>query len=265
MKPMIHFAHGNGFPSLCYSQLFKALSSRYEVRYIDKVGHNPAFPVADNWHELVDEVLDSIERQANQPVIAVGHSLGGVLSLLAAIQRPELFKALVMIDSPLLGRLKSHTVRLAKLLGFIDHVTPALRTRGRRKQWHTQEQLVSYLKSRPLFKTFSPACLQDYIDYGLEKNDDGYRLAFDRHVEYMIYRTIPHHLHQFAGKLTVPTALIYADKSHVMGKFDVRYMKYHYHIHCVKVKGTHMLPMENPSLLAEQIIDVIDEGDLIAK
>lgn len=258
MKEPIHFAHGNGFPSRCYSQLFKALGEQFDCYYIDKVGHSPTYPVTENWPFLVDEVIDSIKRQLDQPVIAVGHSLGGVLSMLAAIQEPTLFKAVIMLDSPLLGRLKSSMVRLAKVLGFIDHITPAFRTRGRRRKWQTQEQLIAYLKDRPLFKTFSKACLQDYIDYGLYHNENGYHLVFDSHIEYLIYRTIPHHLHQYAGKLIVPTAMIYGAQSNVVDRFDVRYMKGHYHIDCFKMRGTHMLPMEKPKVVAKHVIQALD-------
>ncbi|OCH97506.1 hydrolase [Legionella jamestowniensis] len=258
MRELIHFAHGNGFPSLCYSQLLKQLNKKYDYCYIDKIGHNPLFPVTENWHFLVDEVIASVELKACQPVIALGHSLGGVLSLLAAIEKPELFKAVVMIDSPLLGRFKSSMVRLAKALGVIDRVTPAFRTRSRREHWQTKEQLIDYLKNRDLFKTFTSDCLQDYIDYGLRKTEHGYILRFDRHIEYLIYRTIPHTLHEYEGKLTVPAALIYGDKSTVVDKLDIRYMKKHYNITSVRISGTHMLPMESPEHVAKQVFSVLD-------
>ncbi|KTD64795.1 alpha/beta fold hydrolase [Legionella spiritensis] len=260
MKEIIHFAHGNGFPSLCYSQLFHALEeAHFTCCFIEKIGHNPKYPVTENWPYLVDEVIDSIHRQSNEPVIAVGHSLGGVLSMLAAIKQPSLFKAVIMIDSPLLGRLKSNMVKLAKVLGVIDRVTPAHRTRTRRQIWNDKQQLIQYLKSRPLFKTFSEACLQDYMEFGLKKGDDGrFHLVFDSRIEYSIYRSIPHHLYEYAGKLTVPTALIYGSHSDVVSRLDVHYMKHNFNIRCFKMKGTHMLPMEEPDLVANHIIRALD-------
>lgn len=192
MRELIHFAHGNGFPSLCYKQLLEQLETRFDCCFIDKIGHDPDYPVGENWHNLVAEIIASIKRQAEQPVIAVGHSLGGVLSLLAAIEQPQLFKAVIMLDSPLIGAFKSSMVRLAKTLGIIDRVTPAFRTKKRREHWQNYEQLISYLKTRDLFKTFTEECLNDYIKYGLEYKEDGYYLRFDRHIEYQIYRTIPH-------------------------------------------------------------------------
>lgn len=258
MREVIHFAHGNGFPALCYQQLFDKLRGRFDFCYIDKIGHNPLFPVEDNWEKLVEEVIASIRRQAQRPVIGLGHSLGGVLSLMAAMKQPELFKAVVMIDSPLIGPLKSKMVKLAKALGVIDRITPASRTKGRRDHWQNKEQLIHYLKSRDLFKTFTDECLNDYITNGLDHSKDGYYLRFDRHIEYQIYRTIPHNIPQFKGKLITPTALIYGDKSSVVDRIDRHYMRSHFGIKCYKVKGTHLVPMENPQAVAKQITHAID-------
>lgn len=258
MRELIHFAHGNGFPALCYKQLLNQLETRFDYCSIDRIGHNPAYPVSENWHNLVVEVIASIKKQADQPVIAVGHSLGGVLSLLAAIEQPELFKAVILLDSPLIGPVKSNMVKLAKSLGIIDRVTPAFRTKGRRQYWQNHDQLLSYLKTRDLFKTFSDECLNDYINYGLEYKEDGYYLRFDRHIEYQIYRTIPHVIPNYQGKLLVPAALIYGDKSSVVGRMDIRYMRTRFNIKSFKTAGTHLFPMEHPNAVGKQVIEVID-------
>jgi len=257
MRDLIHFAHGNGFPSLCYKQMLNHLEKQFDYCYVDRIGHDPLFPVTENWHNLVLELIASVKRQANQPVIAVGHSLGGVLSLLAAIEQPELFKAVIMLDAPLIGRFKSSMVQLAKALGIIDRVTPAFRTRGRRCYWQNRDQLIRYLRTRDLFKTFTDECLNDYINYGLEYKEDGYYLRFDRHIEYQIYRTIPHVLPAFEGKLIVPSALIYGDKSKVVDRMDVRYMEKYFNVSCIKTKGTHLFPMEHPQAVADRIIEAV--------
>ncbi|MBA2710402.1 MAG: alpha/beta hydrolase [Tatlockia sp.] len=258
MRELIHFAHGNGFPSPCYKQLFDELQSRFDCCYIDKIGHNPHFPVQDNWHFLVDELIDSVKTKANKPVIAIGHSVGGVLSLLAAIEQPSLFKAVIMLDSPLPGRFKSSLILLAKTLGVIDTLTPAHLARRRRQFWQSREELLTYLKSRPLFKSFTNECLEDYIDYGLQKTANGYTLRFDRHIEYLIYRTVPHRLYAYEGQLSVPAALIYGDKSEIVDRFDVRYMKRKYNIKSYKMKGSHMLTMEHPKEVAGEIVKALD-------
>lgn len=258
MKQLIHFAHGNGFPALCYKQLLDGLALRFDLCYIDKIGHNQLYPVGENWHYLVDELIASIRQHSSEPVIGLGHSLGGVLTLLAAIEEPSLFKAVIMLDSPLIGPFKSNMVRLAKALGIIDRITPALRTKGRRNYWRTREQLINYLKTRNLFKTFSDECLNDYITYGLKQQEDGYYLRFDRHIEYQIYRTIPHIIPQLEGKLSIPTALIYGDNSTVVNRMDRRYMRANFAIKTFKIKGTHLFPMENPQAVVEHIFKAVD-------
>lgn len=256
-KPLLHFAHGNGFPSLCYSQLLDVLGTEYTCTYVDKVGHTKDYPVTDSWDYLVAEVIESIEAKADAPVIGVGHSLGGVLTCIAAIKKPSLFRHVVMIDSPLLNWLESNIVRIAKAIGIIDRLTPAFRTRVRRQHWHTREELMAYLKTRDLFKTFTDACLEDYINYGTKQDSHGYTLVFDRQVEYSIYRTMPHRFHQYAGQLKVPTALIYADKSTVVPLKTVHYMHKQFGIAGYKMKGTHMLPMEDPVGVGEKIIEIL--------
>lgn len=253
MKPVIHFAHGNGFPSPCYRQFLLALSDDYDVNFVDKLGHNPNYPVSENWHNLVDEVINSIVEQSHSPVIAIGHSLGGILSFLASIERPELIKAVVMIDSPIIGPVKSLFLRMAKRFNIIDKVTPAQRTRGRRTHWQDKESVLRYLKSKPIFQTFSDACIQDYIDYGLVKSNNGYDLAFDRHIEYLIFRTVPHVLPEYVGHLTCPSVMIYGKRSNIVDSFDLRYMRKQHGIRSIGMPGTHMLPFETPIELANQV------------
>jgi pimeloyl-ACP methyl ester carboxylesterase len=258
VKPFIHFAHGNGFPSPCYQQLFNALAPRFELGYIERVGHDINFPITDNWDFLVDEVLFSIQAQTSQPVIAVGHSLGGVLSLLAAFKQPELFKAIILLDSPLLNRFKSTIVQLSKKIGLIDSITPAKRTRNRRTRWDSREEVIAYLKRRTLFKHFTPECLNDYVEFGLRWDDEGYSLRFDPEIEYQIFRTIPHVLHQYKGSLKIPTVLVHGAQSFVVGRLDRRYMHTHYGIINVETPGTHMFPMEHPDAVAQLIGQWVD-------
>lgn len=259
MKEVIHFAHGNGFPSPCYRQLLSSLGTQFDCYYIDRVGHTLEYPVTDNWQYLVNELIASVKRQVHQPVIAVGHSLGGILSLLAAIEQPALFKSVVLLDSPLLGRLKSNIVRLSKVLGVIDRLTPAHRSRQRERHWPCRTDALSYLKSRSLFKTFTDECLNDYIDYGMQNNEDGYFLRFDPRIEYQIYRTIPHILNQYEGLLQIPTTLIYGSKTNVVAKTDLHYMKKKYGINHYEIDGTHMFPMEYPEITANLIIDILSK------
>lgn len=257
MKPILHFAHGNGFPSPCYKQLLQGMQPHFRICYIDKIGHDARYPVTENWQHLVTEVLESIKTQANEPVFALGHSLGGVLSYLAAVQEPSLFRGIVLLDSPMIGSFKSLMIRLAKAMGLIEKLSPAKRTRGRQQFWHSREQLIRYLHKRELFKNFSPACLQDYIDYGLEKRDDGYHLRFDRQIEAEIYKTIPHSLPRMISHQAVPATLLYGLDSTVIDRFDRSYMWRKLGIPSQPVAGGHLFPFEHPEAAVAAILQVL--------
>lgn len=258
MSERIHFAHGNGFPSGCYRQLLSRLSENYPITDIDMVGHD-SYPVTDNWVHLVDEVIDSIEATGKGPVIALGHSLGGALSLMASLKRPDLFSQVIMLDSPIIDHVKSHALGVVKKLGLIDHVTPAKRTKNRKAFWKNREQVEAYLRQKTLFKYFQEDCLQDYIDYGLIKNNQGeYCLKFDRQIEYLIFRTLPHRLPMVKVSNHCPVTMIYGRQSDVVSWYDVLYMRWRWGVKTQSLEGTHMFPFENPKRAAEKILDVMN-------
>lgn len=254
--PYIHFAHGNGFPSPCYLQLLYRLKEHYPCFSLDRIGHNKLYPVTQNWSYLVEELINNIIA-VKQPVIAVGHSLGGVLSTLACLKRPELFQAVILLDAPMLGRFKSKLLRLSKILRLIDNITPAGRTQKRQQYWQSREEALSYFQKKTLFKHFTPECLADYIDYGLEQDENGYKLWFDREIEYQIYRTLPHQLYYNEGRLVIPCYLIHGEQSKIIKPPDINYMLAHYLIKAERIPGTHMFPMEYPEETAAKIIELI--------
>lgn len=185
------FAHANGFPSATYGKLFAALAPQYQVAHLELHGHDPRFPVDDNWHNLVDELIHHLELQP-APVWGVGHSLGGVLHLHAALRCPQLYRGVVMLDSPVLTRTDQWVILAAKRLGFIDRLTPAGRTLGRREEFADLESARQYFAGKTLFRGFDPDCFDAYLQHGLQQVGDRLRLRFDPATEISIYRGVPH-------------------------------------------------------------------------
>ena len=101
------FSHANSFPASTYRVLFDHLQTRgFAVKSIDKFGHDPRYPVSNNWKDMAQHVADFAQMQAEAaggPVWLVGHSLGGFLSLMAAAKKPGLAKGVLLIDAPILG------------------------------------------------------------------------------------------------------------------------------------------------------------------
>jgi hypothetical protein len=73
LKNIIHFSHANGFPASTYRTIFAELADDYDVRFIERIGHDTRFPVTQDWPHLVEQLLDDISRSYEQPVWLVGH------------------------------------------------------------------------------------------------------------------------------------------------------------------------------------------------
>jgi pimeloyl-ACP methyl ester carboxylesterase len=127
MLPIV-FSHANSFPASTYRLLFKQLKARgFEVSAVERYGHDPEYPVTNNWPHLVQNLADFATRQVErlgQPVFLVGHSLGGFLSVMAAARHPELVRGVLLIDSPLIGGWKANAVGMAKSAQVIGSISP---------------------------------------------------------------------------------------------------------------------------------------------
>lgn len=97
------FAHGFGCDMHMWRQFAPSFANRYRTVLFDLVGGGQSDLRAYNRSKYsslsgyADDVVEIIEEFANGPVIYVGHSVSAMIGMLAAIKRPELFAANVMI------------------------------------------------------------------------------------------------------------------------------------------------------------------------
>jgi pimeloyl-ACP methyl ester carboxylesterase len=130
------FAHANGFPAGTYRVLFEAWrAAGWQVLAPPMLGHDARYPVSSNWPHLRDELVDHWRiHAAARPVWLVGHSLGGYLSLLAACRQPSMAAGVVLLDAPIVGGWRAHSIRVMKAGGLIGRVSPGKTSRRRRNQ-----------------------------------------------------------------------------------------------------------------------------------
>ena len=62
-KDTIHFAHANGFPGGTYKRMLEPLKEKYNIIAMDRLGHNPLYPVNNNWTNLADELIANIKKE----------------------------------------------------------------------------------------------------------------------------------------------------------------------------------------------------------
>lgn len=252
-RPVIHFAHANGFPAGTYSRIFALLEDEFRIGRLERHGHDPRFPVTDNWKHLRDELRAEIENRYAEKIVGVGHSLGGVLHFLVAVERPELYRKIILLDAPIISRLSSHSLRILKLTRLIDRLTPAQLTRFRRNHWASRQEAFEHFKRKPKFDAFDERVLRDYVEFGTIETANGFELFFEPKIEAKIYRTIPHHLPGFRGRLKVPTVYVGGTRSREGELARLSFMKKHFPIEFEQIEGSHLFPFESPELTAQII------------
>lgn len=251
MHPIIHFSHANGFPAPCYRRVFDALGDEFRIGHVDRIGHDARFPVSDGWTHLVDELVAAVEERWSEPVIGVGHSLGGYLTALAALHRPELFRAVILLDAPILGSFTGSAVQFVKRIGLIDRVTPAGSVKNRRREWPTRAAALAHFQRRTIFRNFDPECVEDYVRFGTVEGHRGIELWFDPGIEYQIYRTIPHDIAGSLKRLTVAGGFIGGSESTVLRQVGLGRTRRSFRL--ALVPGGHLFPFQLPEHAAQSI------------
>lgn len=257
---VLNFAHANGFPSKTYRQFFAALPDNYSIIAKDMYGHEPKFPVSNNWQNQINEMIEFVENNSDAPVYAVGHSFGAALSLQACCTRPDLFKGLIMMEPPAFTGWKSYGIRFMKWAGLTSRYTPAGKAETRKQVWHKDEDVHAYFRGKPLFKQFTDESLNDYVQAGILSEDNEKRLAFKASVEADIFHSVPHNLHHLKGKLTVPATLVTATEGGVLSPAMVSSLLRLFPMqHRQFRRGGHLFPLEQPVHAAKLLVELIDK------
>jgi len=111
----LHFLHANGYPPECYRPLLTGLSAHYHVFAMHQrpLWSDSQPGSINDWHPLTDDLLRFLDEQNPGPLIGVGHSVGGIVTLRAALRQPPLDSAGVTT----LSQLAALQARCALVLG----------------------------------------------------------------------------------------------------------------------------------------------------
>ncbi len=257
--PIIQFSHANGFPAQCYHHFFQFFDSAYEFSYVPKFGHGKYRP-GRNWREMTQELIADIEAKHSEPIIGMGHSMGGVMTLFASIKRPDLFEKVVILDPPLFNRPMRLFIALTHYLGVSQYVVPiAKKAKNRRSHFDSREQVRASFRKKSLFKNFDEQCFEDYIQHGFEEVTDGkgIKLAYTKEAEFQNFSSTPYWIG--STKLQRPTHFVYAVKGGVLRKTDVAHLKMQYgkQAELTPVEGGHLFPLEQPKKTAHLLQEIL--------
>ena len=187
------FLHANGYPPACYRPLLELLGQDH---HINAMVQRPLWPGSDpskftDWRRLTDDLLQFLAARFSEPVLAVGHSMGGIALLRAALYWPERFKAIVLLDPVLFPRYMIVLWQLMCSLGLGYRLHPLLvTTRRRRRQFDDLERLAHGYRRKAIFRYMDDRALKAYVEgISCEREDGGYELCYPIEWETRIYMT----------------------------------------------------------------------------
>ena len=259
-RPPIVFSHANSFPAGTYRLLFAAWrGAGHAVPAIERYGQDPAYPVTSNWPHLRDQLVAFIDSEVGEPAMLVGHSLGGIVSVLAASLRPDLARGVILLDSPLVAGWRAHALHMAKRTGLIQRITPIRIARTRRHTWPSKAAVRSHLKGKRIFARWDPRVFEDYIGSGFLRRGGQTVLAVERELEARIYATLPHHVGPLLQRhpLRCPLAYIGGRQSVESRQAGIAATRRLAGDNFVWTEGSHLFPMEHPERAAEMVLNAL--------
>ena len=267
--PALHFLHANGYPPECYRPLITRLTERYHVF---SMRQRPLWPdskpeeIAD-WHPLTDDFLQFLDEHPTGASIAIGHSLGGIVALRAALRQPERFRALVLIDPVLFPPPMVAFIRLIQVLGLSYRLNPYIPEALRRRRiFENRASLTEGYRRKSVFRYLSNPNLEDCVDGLTRPRPDGkYELLYSPEWEAHIYATGIWHdmdLWRALPNLNIPFLIIRGAETETFWNSTARRVLQK--VPATRVvtipQATHLVPLEWPDEVNRAIQEFLQEN-----
>ena len=261
----LHFLHANGFPPDCYKPLFELLKTEYHVfgMLLRALWGNARMEDVNDWVPFSSDLLqflgaDNVWNQGKtEPVIGIGHSVGAVTTLRAALRDPGKFRALILLDPVLFipKHMVAWKIQRARDPNANPLIQGALR---RRREFKDLESVFNAYRERENFRYMTDENLRIYIA-GITKPSatGGYELVFSPDWEAHVYFTSLQDFDIWNSlmHLNVPTLFIRGAETDTFLEEAATLVKQKQPKVRVEAleKSTHLLPLERP----QQVFDII--------
>jgi pimeloyl-ACP methyl ester carboxylesterase len=267
--PELLFLHANGYPPDCYQPLLSRLAEHFHVTAMVQ---RPLWPESkpediEDWRPLTDDFLAFLDAHQTEPIACVGHSMGGIALLRAALHEPERFKSIVLLDPVLFPPyfIVFWNIRRALKLGQRFHPLVA-GARHRRRQFNDLERLYNGYRRKSVFKHMDDESLKAYVEGIACQTDAGhYQLCYSAEWEIRIYMTgVRRDMDIWRGlpKLEVPTLIVRGAETDTFwertGKL-VKRKQPRVRVEALE-RSTHLLALERPIEVADIIQSHFEEN-----
>jgi pimeloyl-ACP methyl ester carboxylesterase len=208
-KPTLIFLHGFGGGSSAYewSKVYPAFASDYRILAPDLIGWGRSAHPERNYipDDYISSIIQFIENTCDEPITVVASSLTAAFTIRAAIERPELFKSLILTTPAGLSDFgedytKSFFAQLIKL-PILDRFIYSTGVA-------TESGILSFLENRQFARRerVYREIVDAYLQSARQPNAEYAALSFVR-------GDLCFDLSLYMGKLTIPTAIIWGRTS----------------------------------------------------
>jgi pimeloyl-ACP methyl ester carboxylesterase len=196
--------------------------------------------------------------------VGIGHSMGAHALVQAAAFSPGRFRQLVLIDPVIRGPADYHLP-----LDPLGTLHPAAR---RNNRFESAQAMFDRFADRPPYSVFEPQALMDYCQHGLKPADDGpgFQLACAPTFEGQVYPTALRNPGIYASirALRIPVLVVRARPQDPSVKpwdplgtptWPPLAQEFRHGSDLQLMDKTHMMPMEDPALVARLIEGAMDD------
>ncbi len=258
---LIHFAHANGYPPEAYKQFMSPFLKSHEIiasKYRPLWGEQNPREIKD-WKTFADDLIRFMDEKGLKNVIGMGHSMGGTISSIAAMKRPDLFEQLVLID-PVIFPKKYNLLTKFFPNSFLKRMIPIAKASSKRRdQWDNKQAVFDSWRKKRVFKRFADSVLNDFIDAAIvPSKKGGVTLAYTKAWETQVYLTAPYIFSDLV-KIQKPLTVIKAEHTNVItDDLWIEWQQKQPKATLIEYKDAgHLVPMEYPIALAETIMKQI--------
>lgn len=258
--PVLHFAHANAYTPGCYRPFLSYLTEEYCVLALEQRPLWPDEPPEqlEQWDLFAEDLIAFFDEHKLRHVVGVGHSLGAVATMMAAVRRPQLFRALVLIEPVFLVPTVLEMARQYPEQAFEIPLVEIARKRSNR--WSSRADAFARFRKKPVFSRLSDAALWDYVNDALCTHEDGQlTLCFPREWEAQIYGTPPTDVWQLLPQVSEPTLAMRGTETETLlpPAWDL-WQEVQPNATFVEVEQAgHLLPLEVPALTATKVLSFL--------
>ena len=165
-------SHATGFHAHCWEPVAQMLNSQHHAVGLDHRGYGDAEtvdPTTMTWDQYGLDALAAARHlyaEHNEPIIGIGHSMGGASLLMASHSEPHLFKALFVFEPIVFPPLDPDAAERP------GSPLPA-GARKRRSHFPSFEAAIENFAAKPPMAAFNAVAREAYVRHGFKPTADG--------------------------------------------------------------------------------------------